>query len=159
MAASMTGERARLVRRNTILLAIAQGCVQTTFPVMLVIGGPAASHLTGRDSAAGLLWGLYFLAAAGGAAAIGRWMDRVGRRPGLLLAYALVGMAAAAAANCRSAMAKSPRAYAALPASLASAGVWACAHPTAGDTRSSTATRTKTARLTTHPSVRSRRDS
>lgn len=92
------GERARLVRRNTILLAFAQGFVQTTFPVMLVIGGPAASRLTGRDGAAGLLWGLYFLAAAAGAALIGRWMDRVGRRPGLILSYVLVGGAAAAAA-------------------------------------------------------------
>jgi MFS family permease len=93
-----TIERDRLVRRNTVLLAIAQACVQTTFPVMLVIGGPAASDMTGRDGAAGLLWGLYFLAAAAGAAVIGRWMDRVGRRPGLLLSYVLVGVAAAAAA-------------------------------------------------------------
>ncbi|MGI8616876.1 MAG: MFS transporter [Actinomycetota bacterium] len=91
-------ERDRLVRRNTILLAFAQGFVQTTFPVMLVIGGPAASRLTGRDGAAGLLWGLYFLAAAAGAALIGRWMDRVGRRPGLIVSYVLVGAAAAAAA-------------------------------------------------------------
>lgn len=91
-------ERDRLVRRNTILLAFAQGFVQTTFPVMLVIGGPAASRLTGREGAAGLLWGLYFLAAAAGAALIGRWMDRVGRRPGLILSYVLVGAAAAAAA-------------------------------------------------------------
>jgi MFS family permease len=90
--------RDRLVRRNTILLAFAQGFVQTTFPVMLVIGGPAASRLTGREGAAGLLWGLYFLAAAAGAALIGRWMDRVGRRPGLILSYILVGGAAAAAA-------------------------------------------------------------
>ena len=92
------GERERLVRRNTRLLAVAQGFVQTTFPVMLVIGGPAASRITGREGAAGLLWGLYFLAAAAGAALIGRWMDRVGRRPGLILSYVLVGGAAAAAA-------------------------------------------------------------
>ena len=92
------GERDRLVRRNTILLAFAQGFVQTSFPVMLVIGGPASARLTGREGAAGLLWGLYFLAAAGGAALIGRWMDRVGRRPGLILSYAMVGGAAATAA-------------------------------------------------------------
>ena len=96
--AAASGERDRLVRRNTILLAFAQGFVQTSFPVMLVIGGPASTRLTGRDGAAGLLWGLYFLAAAGGAALIGRWMDRVGRRPGLILSYALVGGAAATAA-------------------------------------------------------------
>jgi MFS family permease len=97
-AAAIDTERDRLVRRNTVLLAFAQGFVQTTFPVMLVIGGPAASRLSGREGAAGLLWGTYFLAAAGGAALIGRWMDRVGRRPGLLLAYVLVGVASAAAA-------------------------------------------------------------
>jgi MFS family permease len=91
-------DRDRLVRRNTILLAFAQGFVQTTFPVMLVIGGPAASRITGREGAAGLLWGLYFLAAAAGAALIGRWMDRVGRRPGLILSYVLVGVAATVAA-------------------------------------------------------------
>jgi MFS family permease len=96
--AALGSERDRLVRRNTALLAFAQGFVQTTFPVMLVIGGPAASRISGRDGAAGLLWAVYFLAAAGGAAVIGRWMDRVGRRPGLLLSYALVGGAAAAAA-------------------------------------------------------------
>jgi MFS family permease len=92
------GERDRLVRRNTILLAFAQGFVQTTFPVMLVIGGPGASRLSGREGAAGLLWAVYVIAAAAGAALIGRWMDRAGRRPGLLLAYVLVGAAAAAAA-------------------------------------------------------------
>jgi MFS family permease len=98
---SLTAEpiqRERLVRRNTILLAFAQGFVQTTFPVMLVIGGPAASRITGRDGAAGLMWAVYFLAAAAGAAMIGRWMDRVGRRPGLIVSYVLVGAAAAAAA-------------------------------------------------------------
>ena len=99
MAATAIGtERDRLVRRNTTLLAFAQGFVQTTFPVMLVIGGPAASRISGRDGAAGFLWAAYFLAAAAGAALIGRWMDRVGRRPGLLLSYVLVGGAAAAAA-------------------------------------------------------------
>jgi MFS family permease len=99
MGVTATGtERDRLIRRNTTLLAFAQGFVQTTFPVMLVIGGPAASRISGRDGAAGFLWAAYFLAAAAGAALIGRWMDRVGRRPGLLLSYVLVGGAAAAAA-------------------------------------------------------------
>ena len=44
------------IRRNTTLLAFAQGFVQTTFPVMLAIGGPAASRISGRDGAAGFLW-------------------------------------------------------------------------------------------------------
>lgn len=91
-------ERDRLVRRNTVLLAFAQGFVQMGFPVMLVIGGPAARDITGREVSAGILWGAYFLSAAVGAALIGRWMDRVGRRPGLLLAYVLIGVAGVMAA-------------------------------------------------------------
>jgi MFS family permease len=93
-----TQERDRLVRRNTVLLAFAQGFVQMSFPVLLVIGGPASRDITGREVSAGVLWGVYFLSAAAGAAVIGRWMDRVGRRPGLLLAYVLVGLAGIAAA-------------------------------------------------------------
>ena len=72
-ATAIGTERDRLVRRNTTLLAFAQGFVQTTFPVMLVICGPAASRISGRDGAAGFLWAAYFLAAAAGAALIGRW--------------------------------------------------------------------------------------
>jgi MFS family permease len=90
--------RDRLVRRNTVLLAFAQGFVQMSFPVLLVIGGPASRDITGREVSAGILWGVYFLSAATGAALIGRWMDRVGRRPGLLLAYVFVGLAGIAAA-------------------------------------------------------------
>ena len=93
-----TPERDRLVRRNTVLLAFAQGFVQMSFPVLLVIGGPASRDITGREVSAGILWGVYFLSAATGAALIGRWMDRVGRRPGLLLAYGFVGLAGIAAA-------------------------------------------------------------
>lgn len=91
-------ERDRLVRRNTVLLAFAQGFVQMSFPVMLVIGGPASRDITGRDYTAGLLWAVYFVSAAVGAAVLGRWMDRVGRRPGLLFAYVLVAIAGIAAA-------------------------------------------------------------
>jgi MFS family permease len=91
-------ERDRLVRRNTVLLAFAQGFVQMSFPVMLVIGGPASRDITARDYTAGLLWAVYFVSAAVGAAVLGRWMDRVGRRPGLLFAYVLVAIAGVAAA-------------------------------------------------------------
>ena len=98
MRAATFERRDALVRRNTVLLALAQGFVQMSFPVLLVIGGPASMDLTGRDVSAGILWATYFVAAASGAVVIGRWMDRVGRRPGLLLAYALVGTAGIAAA-------------------------------------------------------------
>ena len=43
-AAATDTERDRLVRRNTVLLAFAQGFVQTTFPVMLVIVLEAAGY-------------------------------------------------------------------------------------------------------------------
>src|SRR5919108_3544932 len=95
---STSTDRDRVVRRNTVLLAVAQGFVQMSFPVMLVIGGPAATDITGRESSAGVLWGVYFVSAAIGAALIGRWMDRVGRRPGLVLAYVLVAAAGIGAA-------------------------------------------------------------
>ncbi|HEY7667374.1 MAG TPA: MFS transporter [Actinomycetota bacterium] len=87
------GDRERLVRRNTHRLVVAQGAIQLSFPPLLVIGAVAASEMTGNDGATGLLWAVYFCAAAVGAIAIGRWMDRVGRRPGLLLAYALSAVA------------------------------------------------------------------
>lgn len=86
-------DRERAARRNTVRLSVAQGFVMMTFPVLLVIGGPVASDLAGRRGASGIVWGVYFLAAAGGAYVIGRWMDRVGRRPGLVLAYVLVMIA------------------------------------------------------------------
>jgi MFS family permease len=89
-------DRDRLVRRNTWLLALAQGLIGIAFPVMLVVGTVAAAELTGRDGATGLIWGSYFAAAAGGAFAIGRAMDRFGRRPGLVASYAVVGIAGAA---------------------------------------------------------------
>ncbi|HEX6132228.1 MAG TPA: MFS transporter, partial [Actinomycetota bacterium] len=91
-------ERAAAVRRNTILLACSQGFAQVAFPVMLVVGGVSASEITGRDGASGVVWALYFTSAAAGAFAIGRAMDRVGRRPGLIASYALLAVAGLACA-------------------------------------------------------------
>ena len=91
-------ERDRAVRRNTILLALAQGLVYASAPVMLAAGSVAAKELGGRDAAAGLMVAVYFLAAAAGALLTGRWMDRVGRRPGLLVSHVLVAVGGAAAA-------------------------------------------------------------
>ena len=87
--------RKQLVRRNTILLALAQGFAQATFPVLLILGSVAASDITGRDGAVGVMNAGYFLAAAGGALAFGRLMDRRGRRPGLVGGYLLLATAGA----------------------------------------------------------------
>ncbi len=97
-------DRAEAVRRNTRLLATAQGFAQLTFPVLLVAGTVAATDLSGRDGASGLVWAVYFGVAAVAALLIGRWMDRVGRRPGIVLALALtmlggLGCAAAVAVD------------------------------------------------------------
>ena len=87
------GERALLVRRNTILLACCQGLAAITFPVLLIVGSVAVVELTGRDSSAGVMNGVYFLSAAGGAFLFGRAMDRLGRRVGLLASYLLLSAA------------------------------------------------------------------
>ncbi len=88
-----TDERARLVRRNTILLACCQGFAAITFPVLLIVGSVAIVDITGRDSSAGVMNGVYFLSAAGGAFLFGRAMDRFGRRPGLVGSYLLLATA------------------------------------------------------------------
>jgi MFS family permease len=69
-----------------------------SFSVLLIVGSAAAADLAGRDGVIGVMNGMYFLAAAGGALAFGRWMDRVGRRPGLALSYLLLGAAGAGCA-------------------------------------------------------------
>lgn len=97
-------DRVLAVRRNTRLLTVAHTAMQMTFPVMLVVAGPAAKEITGRAGSVGLLSAVYFVAVGIGAVSIGRWMDRVGRRPGLLLSVVLggiggIGAAAAIAAN------------------------------------------------------------
>jgi MFS family permease len=93
-------ERGRQVRRNTVLLAVAQGLVQLAFPVLLIVGSVAAADLSGTDSSAGVVNGVYFVAVALGAVAFGRAMDRLGRRPGLVASYVLLtvsGVGSAAA--------------------------------------------------------------
>jgi MFS family permease len=86
-------EHARLVRRNTILLACCQGLAAITFPVLLIIGSVVIVEISGRDSSAGVMNGVYFLSAAAGAFVFGRAMDRLGRRAGLLAAYLLLAAA------------------------------------------------------------------
>ena len=90
--------RARQIRRNTWLLVSAHGVAQIGFSMLLIIGVPAAAAITGHDWSSGIVWATAFAAAAFGAAGIGRWMDRVGRRPGLLAGYVITAAGAAGAA-------------------------------------------------------------
>jgi len=83
------------VRRNTVLLGVAQGSASMTFPVLLIVGSVAASDLAGRDGIVGVVNAGYFLAAAAGALAFGRVMDRIGRRVPLAVAYLLLAIAGA----------------------------------------------------------------
>lgn len=98
IAADRATDRRRLVQRNTLLLVVAQGFVQSAFPVVFVVGSVAIAELSGRESSSGYLYALYFGAAAVGGLLVGRWMDRVGRRPGLVAGYVLVGVGGAVAA-------------------------------------------------------------
>jgi MFS family permease len=82
------------VRRNTVLLTCAHAFAQVGFPVMLIVGLPAAHDLTGHDWASGLMWSVSFAAGALGAVVAGRWMDRVGRRPGLVTGFLMAAAAA-----------------------------------------------------------------
>lgn len=94
MTATIAEARRRpLVRRNTLLLVLAQALVQVAVPVLLVVGSVEIATMTGRDAATGYLNAVYFLSAAGGAALLGRAMDRVGRRLGLLASYGLLAFA------------------------------------------------------------------
>lgn len=86
-------ERRGIVRRHTIRLALAQGLAAMTSSVLLIVGSVAAADITGHDSAVGIVNGSYFVAAAVGAFAFGRAMDRFGRRLGLAAAYLVLGAA------------------------------------------------------------------
>jgi MFS family permease len=55
-------------------------------------------ELTGEESMAAVIFGMYALAQAGGARISGRIMDRAGRRPGLAGGYVLIGVGAGGAA-------------------------------------------------------------
>jgi MFS family permease len=89
----------RAVRRNTLLLAIAQGFLYSTLPFLLAVGSVAVVDLSGRRAAVGVLAASYFASAAVGALIVGRWMDRVGRKPGLAVGYIAIAVGALASAG------------------------------------------------------------
>jgi MFS family permease len=90
-------DRLRLVRRSTVLLGGAQVALWGALGVFAAFGPITADDLSGRESAAILLVGVYSVTAAVAARLTGRYMDRSGRRPGLALGYLLLGLSGVAA--------------------------------------------------------------
>lgn len=93
-------DRARLVRRNTMLLVGAQVALWGSAGAFATFGPISVFNLTGRESMAAVLIGVFYVALAVGARPAGRFMDRAGRRPGLAAGYltVLVGGSVAAVA-------------------------------------------------------------
>ena len=84
--------RDRLVRRSTAFLSGAQVALWGAIGVFAAFGVLASSELSGLHGAAAILFGLYYLSAAAGARIAGRFMDRRGRRPGLVAGYAVLAV-------------------------------------------------------------------
>lgn len=90
--------RDRMVARNTALLATAQVALWGALGAVAAFAPISAYELSGLESSAALLFGLYSLALAAGARIAGRFMDRAGRRPGLAAGYVVLGLGGVAAA-------------------------------------------------------------
>ncbi len=91
MASARTRES--LVRRNTILLVIAQGALLAMSATFFTLAVVAIVDLTDHERWGGILLAIFNVSAAISALLVGRLMDRVGRRPGLAIGYALFGVA------------------------------------------------------------------
>ena len=91
----MTNQRTRdeLVRRNTILLVVAQGALLAMSATFFTLAVVAIVDLTGRERWAGILLAIFNTSAAVSALLVGRLMDRFGRRPGLAIGYSLFAVA------------------------------------------------------------------
>jgi MFS family permease len=87
-----SGTRDALVRRNTILLMAAQAALLGCTAVWFTLAVVAAAELTGRERYAGVFLAMFSLCVATSAILVGRLMDRRGRRVGLVLGYALLGV-------------------------------------------------------------------
>ena len=85
--------RDALVRRNTILLVIAQGALLAMSATFFTLAVVAIVDLTDRERWGGVLLAIFNASAAVSALLVGRLMDRVGRRPGLAIGYTLFGLA------------------------------------------------------------------
>jgi MFS family permease len=82
--------REALVRRNTILLGVAQAALWGVLAIWVATSPNHVRELAGERYWAGIAVAVYTLAAAAGALLGGRLMDRAGRKPGLAGAYALM---------------------------------------------------------------------
>ncbi|MGH2711344.1 MAG: MFS transporter [Actinomycetota bacterium] len=86
----MAGPREPLVRRNTILLGVAQAALWGVLAIWVSTSPNHVRELAGERYWAGIAVAVYTLAAAAGALLGGRLMDRAGRKPGLSGGYALM---------------------------------------------------------------------
>jgi len=86
-------QRAALVRRNTILLVVAQGALLAMSATFFTLAVVAIVDLTDHERFGGFLLAIFNVSAAVSALVVGRLMDRVGRRPGLAIGFALFGVA------------------------------------------------------------------
>ncbi|MDR7519689.1 MAG: MFS transporter [Armatimonadota bacterium] len=75
------------IRRNTWLLFLAQVCVSAGLSTSAQLGSLIVYHLSGTAALAGLPSAIYSLAYAGVGYPAGRFMDRRGRRAGLMLGF------------------------------------------------------------------------
>ncbi len=88
--------RDELVRRNTVLLMVAQAAVLACGAVWFTLAVVAVVDLTGRERWAGVQLACFSICAAVSALLVGRFMDRAGRRPGLAIGHVLLGLGGAA---------------------------------------------------------------
>jgi len=86
------------IRRNTWLLFAAQAMMSTGLSMASQLGSLIIYALTQSKSLAGLPMALHYVAIAAVAYPAGRFMDRRGRRPGLVLGYIIAGVGAAVVA-------------------------------------------------------------
>ena len=86
----MARPRDVLVRRNTILLGMAQAALWAVLAIWVATSPAHVVDLTGHDYWSGIAVAIYALSAAAGALLGGRAMDRLGRRPGLMGGYGLL---------------------------------------------------------------------
>ena len=86
------------IRRNTWLLFATQAMLSTGLSMASQLGSLIIYSLTDSKSLAGLPTALHYIAIASIAYPAGRFMDRRGRRPGLILGYLIAGVGAATVA-------------------------------------------------------------